>query len=374
MSRPASGAATIKGMQLPPQPDGPHQAGWLVPFGPPNPDEASPVTDDLVAPRRLGVANVVGGVLILLCVVLHVVAMTQTYFQGQGTLGSQTDQAVLYSVLAAGWLITFVFGLFGADRLVVTAGIAVGLAATELGFRVSDLGGALQAGGSRRGSGLWIMTAAWIAGAGGAILLVVAARSRSGRGRAGARGESGEGRYERTAGWTAGVAVLGLATAALYLPPWDHYELTATATGLTKALNLGNGLQGPWSVVLGNILVSAAIFLLAVGAMLLRHRGAGAALVIGSLVALGSQMASAVVQVDQPVSPASVGLSQGTVDQLGVVIKASLTGWFALEAILALMLLATVTFWATARVVQENSSGTFGSAPAANSPAMPFPS
>ena len=66
---------------------------------------------------RLGAAEVVAGVLILLCVVLHVVAMTQTYFHGQATLASQTDQAVLYSVLAAGWLVAFVFGLFGPDRL-----------------------------------------------------------------------------------------------------------------------------------------------------------------------------------------------------------------------------------------------------------------
>jgi hypothetical protein len=361
-------------MQSPSQPDEPHQAGWLEASGLQEPDLVAPVAEDEqpetgAAPPRTGATEVVAGVFILLCVVLHVVAMTQTYFKGQATLASQTDQAVLYSVLAAAWLVAFVLGLFGPDRVVVTAGIAVGLAATEFGFRVSDLGGAIQAGGSRAGSGLWIMTAAWIAGAAGAALLVVAARSRSVRRRGGVQG--GDGRYERTAGWTAGVAVLGLATAALYLPPWDHYELTATATGLTKSLNLGNGLQGPWSVVLGNVLVSSAIFLLAIGAMLLRHRGAGAALVVGSLVALGSQMASAVVQVDQPVSPAAVGLSQSTVNQLGVVIKASLTGWFALEALVALVLLASVTFWASARVVQENSSGTLGTAPAASNAAMP---
>ena len=73
----------------------------------------------------------------------------------------------------------------------MTAGIAVGLAATELGFRVSDLGGALQAGGSRAGSGLWIMTAAWVVGAAGAVLLVVAARSRSSRGGSAVGGEAG---------------------------------------------------------------------------------------------------------------------------------------------------------------------------------------
>jgi hypothetical protein len=297
---------------------------------------------------------VAAGALILACIVLHLVAMTQTYFNGEGALGSQPDQVVLYSVLAAGWVAVFVISLLGRDRLTISAALAVGLAVTELGFRVSDLGSAINAGISEAGSGLWMMTVAWVLGALGTVLLLVAARSPAGE-TGGSAGEPADGRYDRTAGWITGVGVLGLATAALYLPPWDHYVLTATASGEIRKVNLGNGLSGPWPVVLGNLIVVGAIFVAALVAILFRQRRVGAALVVGSLVALGSQMASAVVQVDQPVSPAAVGLSAGTARELGVVINVSLTSWFAFDALSALILLATVTIWAVARAVRAGT-------------------
>jgi hypothetical protein len=289
------------------------------------------------------------------CVVLHLVALTQSYFQGEGTLGSQPDQVVLYSVLAAGWVGVLVVSLLGRDRVAIGAALAVGLAATELGFRVSDLGSAINAGISEAGSGLWMLTVAWVLGAAGTVLLVVAARSPISD-TAGVTAEPADGRYDRTAGWITAVGVLGVAAAALYLPPWDHYVLTATVSGEVRKINLGNGLSGPWPVVLGNLIVAGAIFAAALVAILLRHRRVGAALVVGSLVALGSQMASAVIQVDQPVSPAAVGLAEGTARELGVVINVSLTSWFALDALAALVLLATVTVWAVARVVRGDTS------------------
>jgi hypothetical protein len=304
--------------------------------------------------------------LILACIVLHLVAMTQTYFQGEGTLGSQPDQVVLYSVLAAGWVAVFVISLLGRDRLAISAALAVGLAATELGFRVSDLGSAISAGISEAGSGLWMITVAWVLAALGTVLLVVAARSPLGALSGSAR-EPADGRYDRTAGWITGVGVLGLATGALYLPPWDHYVLTATVSGEIRKVNLGNGLSGPWSVVLGNLIVAGAVFVAALVAILVRQRRVGAALVVGSLVAIGSQMASAVVQVDQPVSPAAVGLSAGTARELGVVINVSLTSWFALDALSALVLLATVTIWAVARVVRAGTSADSAVPPVATS-------
>jgi hypothetical protein len=310
------------------------------------------------------------GALILGCIVLHLAAITQTYFKGEGTLGSQPDQVVLYSVLAAGWVAVLVISLLGRHRLTIGAALAVGLAATELGFRVSDLGSAISAGISEAGSGLWMVTVAWVLGALGTLLLVVAARSPAGE-TGGNAGEPADGRYDRTAGWITGVGVLGLAAAALYLPPWDHYVLTATVSGEIRKVNLGNGLSGPWSVVLGNLIVVGAIFVAALVAVLLRQRRVGAALVVGSLVALGSQMASAVVQVDQPVPPAAVGLSAGTARELGVVINVSLTSWFALDALSALVLLATVTIWAVARAVRNGTPARSAVSPATSAVISP---
>jgi hypothetical protein len=124
-------------------------------------------------------------------------------------------------------------------------------------------------------------------------------------------------------------------------------------------VNLGNGLSGPWQIVLGNVIVVAALFVLPVVAIRMRRRRVGAAIVAGSLLILAAELASAVVQVDQPVSAASVGLDEGTARQLGVVITATLTGWFAFEAIAALVLLATILFWATARVDPPSGHSNF---------------
>jgi hypothetical protein len=342
-----------------------------VPLGDP-PAEASP-EKQATAPGhpRKGptLVEVLAWVLLLSSVALHVVAMTTTYYKGEPTLAAQSDQAALYSILAACWAIAFVSGLLGPKRIAVTAGFALGLAATELGFRVSDVGGALHLGAGTAGTGMWIMTIAWGAGAAGAVLLLVAAQDRA---RA-SQGDGSEpaGRYERTAGWVAVVGLLGLATAGLFLPPWDHYQLTSTVTGVSRSVNLGNGLSGPWPIVLGNLIVAASIVILAIAGIVTRRRRRGAALVAGSLAVLAGQMVSAVIQVDQPVSPTSVGLSQGTITQLGVVIKVSLTGWFALDAIAALVLLSAMMCWATARLAQANSSARRANAPAARSAAMP---
>jgi ABC-type transport system involved in multi-copper enzyme maturation permease subunit len=319
------------------------------------PAQAGPSTAAASDRRRPTVLELLAGVLILACVVLHVVAMTQTYFRGEGTLASQPDQAVLFSVIAASWALVFVVGLFGPARLAIAAGLAVGVAGTELGFRVTDVGTALKLGSSAVGTGLWLMAAGWVVGAVGTVLLAISVSVRKSANPQ-ARRRSADGRYERTAGWIAAVGALALATACLFLPPWDHYKLTATVTGNTKTVNLGNGLSGPWQIVVGNLIVVAALFVLPVVAIRMRRRSVGAAIVVGSLLILAAELASAVVQVDQPVSPASVGLDEGTARQLGVVITPTLTGWFALEAIAALVLVATILFWATARVDPPSSS------------------
>lgn len=132
-------------------------------------DSRRPATHDLVAAG-----------LLLATVVLHVVAMIPTYFVGTGSLWSQADQAALYSVLAASWALALGVGLTGPHRTPVAAALAVGVAATELGFRVADLGDALRYGTGTVGSGFWIMEAAWVVGAAAAVAAVIAARARHG--------------------------------------------------------------------------------------------------------------------------------------------------------------------------------------------------
>ncbi len=367
-------------------------------------------------PTRL---ELVAGILLAVTVILHVVAMFPTYFAapaGHSSLFSQADQAASYSILAAGWALVLGIGLTGPSRIPISAGLATGLAATEFGFRVSDVGAIIRYGSDLAGAGLWIMVAAWVVGAAAAGVLVVAAWRRrqrmesappvagagaqaqvSGWDEAGLDSLLGRGTATRAAVatdeempapvpsgvgpvgsapdrattsvlWTAVLGALGLITAVFFLPAWDHYVGVATSTGRTFSFNLGNAFSGPWEVVLGNVLVAVAIVAIPLVGSRLRDRGAVAAAVGGSLIVLGSQFVSAVVQVDEPVTLTGIParyLELGT--QFGI----KLTGWFTIDVLAAFALFSAVMVWATSRVVYANSRGTLPNAPELRSEAMP---
>jgi hypothetical protein len=365
-------------------------------------------------PTRLEVS---AGLLLVATVVLHVVAMIPAYFAGPGghaSLWSQADQAASYSILAAGWALVLGIGLTGPSRVAICAGLATGLTVTEFGFRVSDLGALIRYGSDLAGAGLWLMVAAWVVGAAAAVVLVVSARRRSQR-MAGASPvvpagdpapEPGDeamvtgstlwsGSYpgagpaheveaprepateEEPVGagsdpgltpilWTVLLGVLGLVTALCFLPAWDHY-VGVTSAGRTFSFNLGNAFSGPWEVALGNVLVALAIAVIPVAASRLRDRGAAAAAVGGSLIVLGSQFVSAVVQVDQPVTLTAIPTRYL---ELGSEFGIKLTGWFVIDVLSAFALFAAVMVWATSRVVYANSRGTLPKAPDVRSEAM----
>jgi hypothetical protein len=366
-------------------------------------------------PTRL---ELVAGVLLAITVILHVVAMFPSYFAapaGHSSLYSQADQAASYFILAAGWALALGIGLSGPSRIPICAGLATGLAATEFGFRVSDVGAIIRYGSDLAGAGLWIMVAAWVVGAAAAGLLVVAARRRNQRmtgappvavaaeqdheigwnptgpgpalADAGAAGgvlaaqanmpaslgsgvEPAEGPSDRDTTailWTFLLGGLGLVTAAFFLPAWDHYVGVATSTGATFSFNLGNAFSGPWQVAIGNVLVAVAIVAIPLVGSRLRDRGAAAAAVGGSLIVLASQFASAVVQVDERVSLATI---PARYLELGSQFGIKLTGWFTIDVLAAFALFAAVMVWATSRVVYANSRGTLPNAPELRSEAM----
>lgn len=410
-------------------------------------------------PRRPAALDFAAALLLLATVVLHVVAMIPVYFIGSGSLLSQPDQATMYSVLAASWALALAVGFTGPHRTPVAAALSVGLAVTELGFRVADLGDALKYGTGTVGNGLWLMEAAWAVGAVAAVAAVLAARSRhrsrpprvvapatdwqidwTGAGAAGQEANpysaeavpaedgwataavpapepttampaqdaptvamqtpegSGEPTeafasppggdtsvqpvvpdgdddpHERLA-WSALVVVLALVVAGAFLPAWDHAVAVSTQTGQSVSRDLGNAFKGqPWQQVVGTVLAAVALLVVPVVAIRLRNKAVGAAATVGSLLVLTSQFVAAVVQVDQPVSPANFGISDAQAHALGLQMTMRLTGWFTLDALAAYALFATVMVWATLRVVHENSPGTSPSAPERRSAAMPFAS
>lgn len=433
----------------------------------------------LAAHRRPAPLELLAAGLLVVTVVLHVVAMVPAYFVASGgnsSLVSQPDQAALYAVLAASWALALAIGFTGPHRTPVAAALAAGVAATELGFRVADLGDALRYGTSLVGAGLWLMEAAWVVGAAGAVIAVVAVRHRHGAaGRLAAPHETarsaafpagtaewqtdgtaptafapgresggeahgempvnpyadptsagmaeplqasaplqggrsdqsspvgeaptasdssaamsvsgnslsgtqpahqpgtGEDSHERAA-WTMLVVVLALLVAGAFLPAWDHAVAYSPVTGQGINRSLGNAFSGPWQQVIGTVLAAVAMAAVPAVAVRLRNRVAGAAAVCGSLLVLGSQLTAAVVQVDQPVSPAQVGLSGGEAARLGLQLALKLTGWFTVDALAAYALFAAVLVWATLRAPHENSPGSRPSAPDFRNDAIPWAS
>ncbi|HVA75332.1 MAG TPA: hypothetical protein VNF71_12290 [Acidimicrobiales bacterium] len=322
--------------------------------------------------RHPSALELAAGALLASTVVLHVVAMFPNYFAGDSpqSIASQADQVALYGVVAGVWALALGFGLSSPARVRAAAGIAIGAAAAEAGFRLSDLGEVFRYGTSQAGAGMWLMVAAWFVGAAGAIVAAIAVRRSTRAGHAPA-GVPAERPPVPRAAAVVGVAVLSLATAGLFLPAWDHYEGASTVTGRGFSFNLGDAFALPWQVVTGNVLSAVAIALVPILAALWiwrdRHLSAGAT--AGVLGMLAAQFVAAVAQVDQAVPPSIAGISPAQANQLGLTIGLKLTGWFLGDVLLAFALFTLTMALATARPVQENSAAALASAPDARSAA-----
>lgn len=373
------------------------------------------------AHRRPEAFDLVAAALLLATVVLHVVAMFPSYFSTGGALTGTADQAAEYAVLAAAWALALGFGLTGPHRTPVAAGLAIGTALGELGFRLYDVGDVVRYGIDKAGPGLWVMTAAWVVGAAAALIAGLAARRRHGPPRPEApapaeppgyevpevdwaapvldppaAAEPGDqtlsvplpdptrtdvtsvdigtvepghdpdhaDRQERWA-WTLLVAVLAIATAGAFLPAWDRYMVYSPTTGaVEKTITLGNAFNDDWQQVIGTVLAAVAILVVPIVAIRMKHRAAAAGAICGLLLVLSTQLVSAVVSVDEPV---------------GTFVTLHLTGWFTADALAAYALFAAVMVWATLREapaegLYANSPAGPGSDPLARSSAMPFSS
>lgn len=302
-------------------------------------------------PSRLELA---AGALLLATVVLHVVAMFPDYFSGDSpaSIASQADQAALYAVVAGVWAAALGFGLAGPKWVRVATAFAVGAAVGELGFRVSDLGQVFRYGTGQAGTGLWIMTAAWVVGAAGAATAVAAVRS-GGQDWVSDPPGSGFNRW----GAVAAIGVLSVATAGLFLPAWDHYTGASSTTGRAVSFNLGNAFAEPWQIVIGNVLSALAIASVPIIAALFmwRDRRSAVAATGAVLALLAAQFVSAVIQVDQAVPPSIAGLNGAEARQLGLTLSLKLTGWFALDALLALAVLVATVVVAAAKPPDDTS-------------------
>jgi hypothetical protein len=167
------------------------------------------------------------------------------------------------------------------------------------------------------------------------------------------------------------VVVLALITAGAFLPAWDRYVGFVATTGRSVTFSLGNAFSGPWPLILGNVLAALALAMVPILVTRLRDRAVAALVVVGSLLVLASQFTSAIVQANQPVPPSVAGLTPAQSTELGLQLHLSLTGWFTLDVLAAYALFAAVMVIGYLRpaTAQENSAGTWPTAPEARSPA-----
>ena len=341
-----------------------------------------------VAHRRPVPLDLVAGVLLLASVVLHVVAMFPSYGPYYTHLASTTDQAGEYAVVAAAWALALVIGLLGPHRTPVAAGLAVGLAVTEFGSRLYDIGYGFRHGMDKLGGGVWWMFAAWLVGAAGATAAALAARARhrpTDRQPAPAVAwedrdrsvlDADEDPDERLA-WTVLVALLAILVSVAFLPAWDHLVATRVQTGRSITQSLGNAFHTDWQQMVGNVIFALALLVVPLVAVRMRNKAVGAAAVCGGLLVLAGQLLSAVLLVDEPVPSYLFGLTPDQAKQLGLVFSFQLTGWFTVDALAALALFGTVMIWSTLRVEPAaqnpyaNSPEGARTAPFARSSAIP---
>src|SRR5262249_28125502 len=154
----------------------------------------------------------------------------------------------------------------GGTRARIGALFATGVSAVTFGLFFADLGQVISGGASLLGAGLVLSLLGWLACASGSALALV------GAGRPGRPGQpDGSGRPVRRGrprGADAGpLALLGLAavgTAVAFVPSWDSFTVTQTATGATQTITAGYAFANPGPVIFGDVAVMVAVVAVAV--------------------------------------------------------------------------------------------------------------
>ena len=202
------------------------------------------------------------------------------------------------------------------------------------GLFFADLGQVISGGASLLGAGLVLSLLGWLACAAGSALALAGV----GFGRPDRLGRPG-----RPRGADAGpLALLGLAavgTAVTFVPSWDSFTLTQTATGATQTITAGYAFANPGAVIFGDVAVMVAIVAVAVLAALWRPARHGGILLAGATVALAAQAISALVQVSEPATPAMFGISQAQASAAGLTISSGLTPTFWVYCVFVISLL-----------------------------------
>ncbi len=263
-------------------------------------------------------------------VALGLAGLFPAYLSGS-SLAQQPAELVPHVIYLAAWTASALLIASGGIRLRIGTLLALGMSVVTFGFFFADLGTVIAGGTRLMGAGLLLGLAGWLACTAGAVL---AFRLRA--------ADAPRKLERRPAGpvVTLALAVLAAAGAAIaFAPSWDSYTLRS-ASGATQTLTAGNSFANPGPVIVGDVAVMVTLVAVVAAAALWRPARLGAVLLAGAAIPMAAQAISAIVQVTEPVSAASFGISPAQAAQAGLTISAGLTPvfWVYCAFVVALLL------------------------------------
>jgi hypothetical protein len=282
----------------------------------------------------------VGGGLLLICLGLHIGAMFPPYpgLPASPVVSSSWEIAV-YVCLEIGWALAAVLVL---ARISVRGGAALGagLGAVELGLLAVDITNGFQVSDGSE-AGAWLALAGL--GFGAAGVLVTASTVTLGAPRAPRRRSS---------------LLMILATFAVvlaYLPSWDKWTAVAPSLHVSGSVTEGNAFAQP-AVVMACVLLTVVGFaFVTVLGSVWSPTSVGAWATAGAVIAISSQLISAVFQLSEAVPSTAFGVSATQARSVGLKTSTSLTGWWEAD-VAATVLLAALALSAALRARKVTSS------------------
>jgi len=277
------------------------------------------------APRPAFSEVALGGALLLICLGLHIGAMFPPYpgLPASPVVSSSWEIAV-YVCLEIGWSLA---ALLVLSRISVRGGAALGagLGAVELGLLAVDIANGFQVSNGSE-AGAWLALAGL--GFGAAGVLVTASTVPLGAPQA-PRGRS--------------AVLMLLATFAVvlaYLPSWDKWTAVAPSLHVSGSVTEGNAFAQP-AVVMAAVLLSVIAFaFVAVLGSVWYPASVGAWATAGAVIAIASQLISAVFQLSEAVPSTAFGVSATQARSVGLKTSTSLTGWWEADVAATVLLAA----------------------------------
>jgi len=302
--------------------------------------------DPTSLPRPAFTEVALGGGLLLICLGLHIGAMFPPYpgLPASPVVSSSWEIAV-YVCLEIGWALAAVLVL---SRVSVAGGAALGagLGAVELGLLAVDIANGFQVSNGSE-AGAWLALAGL--GFGAAGVLVTASTVPLGMPRP-PQGRS--------------AVLMLIATFAVvlaYLPSWDKWSAVAPSLHVSGSVTEGNAFSQPAVVMAGVLLTVIGFAFVAVLGSVWSPTTVGAWATAGAVIALSSQLISAVFQLSEAVPSTAFGVSAAQARSVGLKISTSLTGWWEAD-VAATVLLALLAFSA-ALSARKTTAGTVALSP-----------